>query len=52
MRRVKRYLQSIGQYSKTDKLDSKGIARMACERKFPRWKPGSKHIRELKKVLH
>lgn len=50
-KRVKRYLQSIGQYSKTDKLDSKGIARMACERKFPRWKPGSKHIRELRGVL-
>ena len=50
-KRVKRYLQSIGQYSKTDKLDSKGIARMACERKFPKWKPGSQHIRELRGVL-
>lgn len=50
-KRVKHYLQSIGQYSKTDKLDSKGISRMACERKFTKWKPGSKHIRELRVVL-
>lgn len=50
-KRVKRYLQSIGQYSKTDKLDSKGIAKMACERKFKKWKPASKHIRQLRTVL-
>jgi len=50
-KRVKHYLQSIGQYSKTDKLDSKGISRMACERKFTKWKPASKHIRELRVVL-
>lgn len=50
-KRVKRYLQSIGQYSKTDKLDSKGIAKMACERKLKRWQPLSKHIRELRALL-
>lgn len=50
-KRVKLYLQSIGQYSKTDKLDSKGIAQMACERKLKRWKPLSKHIRELRALL-
>ena len=39
--RVKRYLQSIGQYSKTDKLDAKGICRLACERKVTLWRPFS-----------
>lgn len=47
-KKVKKYLESIGQYSKTDKLDSKGIAQMACERKLKRWKPGSKKIREVR----
>jgi len=50
-KKVKRYLESIGQYSKTDKLDSKGIAQMACERKFVKWRPASKHIRELRALL-
>ena len=50
-KKVKRFLQSIGQYSKTDKLDSKGIAAMACERRLKRWKPISKHIRELRALL-
>ena len=50
-KRVKRFLQSIGQYSKTDKLDSKGIAQMACERKFKKWLPLSKQIRELRALL-
>jgi len=50
-KKVKRYLQSIGQYSKTDKQDSKGIAAMACERKLKKWKPLSKHIRELRTLL-
>ena len=50
-KKVKRYLQSIGQYSKTDKLDSKGLAEMACERKLKKWKPLSKHIRELRTLL-
>jgi len=50
-KKVKRYLESIGQYSKTDKLDSKGIAQMACERKFVKWKPASGHIRELRALL-
>lgn len=50
-KKVKRFLQSIGQYSKTDKLDSKGIAKMACERKLKRWSPLSKQIRELRALL-
>jgi len=50
-KRVKRYLQSLGQYSKTDKMDSKGIAKMACERNLKKWKPSSQHIRQLRTVL-
>lgn len=50
-KKVKRFLQSIGQYSKTDKLDSKGLAEMACERRLKKWKPLSKDIRELRTLL-
>jgi len=50
-KRVKLYLRSIGQESKTDKLDAKGICRMACERKFRSWKPLSKNIYKLRTAL-
>lgn len=50
-KRVKKYLQSIGQYSKTDKLDAKGICQMACERKFKLWKPASPNILKLRTAL-
>jgi len=50
-KRVKRYLEVLGHKSKTDKLDGKGIARMACERKIKTWTPVSKHIRELRTAL-
>ena len=50
-KRVKKYLQSIGQYSKTDVLDAKGICQMACERKFKLWKPGSPNILKLRAAL-
>jgi len=50
-KRVKLYLRSIGQESKTDKLDARGICRMACERKFRLWKPASKNIYKLRTAL-
>lgn len=50
-KKVKRYLQSIGQYSKTDKLDSKGIAGMACERNLKEWVPISANVRKLRAIL-
>lgn len=50
-KRVKKYLEVIGQKSKTDKLDGKGIAQMACERKFKPWTPISSHIMELRTIL-
>lgn len=49
--RVKKYLQSIGQYSKTDKLDAKGICRMACERKLKLWKPFSPKMMQIRATL-
>lgn len=50
-KRVKYYLESIGQYSKTDKLDSMGMAQMACERKLKSWKPCSPQSRELRTLF-
>jgi len=50
-KRVKLYLRSIGQESKTDKLDARGICRMACERKFRLWQPASKNIYRLRTAL-
>lgn len=50
-RRVKLYLRSIGQESKTDKLDARGICQMACERKFRLWQPFSKNIYKLRTAL-
>lgn len=49
--RVKKYLQSIGQHSKTDKLDAKGICRMACERKLKRWRPFSSKLMQIRAAL-
>ena len=50
-KRVKKYLEVIGHKSKNDKLDGKGIAIMACERKLKLWQPFSKHIRKLRTLL-
>jgi len=50
-KRVKKYLEVIGHKSKNDKLDGKGIATMACERKLKPWKPASQHIRKLRTLL-
>ncbi len=49
--RVKKYLQSVGQYSKTDKEDARGICRMACERKMKRWQPFSSKIIKIRTAL-
>jgi len=50
-KRVKKYLQSIGHKSKNDKLDGRGIAQMACERKLARWKPISPQIHAIRAIL-
>lgn len=49
--RVKKYLQSIGQYSKTDKLDARGICQMGCERKLKLWQPVTPHIMAIRSAL-
>lgn len=46
--RSKKYLESIGLKSKTDKLDAKGLAQMGAEQNLPIWQPFSVHIYELK----
>ena len=48
---MKQYLKYIGQESKNDKLDAKGICQLACERKLRLWKPCSKHIIAIRTAL-
>jgi len=40
----KRYLQSLGFRSKTDKIDAKGLAMMGCEQELYRWQPASTQL--------
>lgn len=49
--RVKKFLHSIGQYSKNDQLDARGICRLASERNVRLWKPFSPQTMELRGVL-
>lgn len=49
--RVKYFLLSINQISKTDRVDAKGICRMACEQKQKLWKPSSPNIMKLRSAL-
>lgn len=46
--KAKRYLQAIGNKSKNDKIDAKGLARMGLEQRLPLWKPLSKNIYRLR----
>jgi transposase len=46
--RSKKYLESLGFKSKTDKLDAKGLAQMGAEQNLQTWQPFSNHIYELK----
>ncbi len=47
-KKAKRYAESLGTNSKTDKLDSKALARMGVERELEIWQPGSPAFRKLK----
>lgn len=49
--RVKYYLLSLNQISKTDKVDASGICRMACEVKQKQWQPCSPNIMKLRSLL-
>lgn len=46
--KAKKYMQSLGLRSKNDRIDSKGLCRMACEQKLPQWKPMSKELYQLR----
>ncbi|SFF11689.1 IS110 family transposase [Thermophagus xiamenensis] len=45
---AKKYIESLGLRSKTDKLDAKALGQMGVERKLSVWHPASKNIRILK----
>ena len=47
-KKAKRYAESLGTNSKTDKLDSKALAQMGLERELELWRPGSPVFRKLK----
>jgi len=47
---AKKFAESIGYKSKTDKLDAKSLGRMGVERILTRWKPCSKNIKVLKNL--
>lgn len=45
------YLKSLNLKSKTDKIDAAGLAQMGLERQLPIWKPTSKQMQCLKKLV-
>jgi transposase len=45
---AKKYLQSTGIKSKNDKIDAKGLARMAAERSLDQWQPLSEFFFKLR----
>jgi transposase len=47
---AKKYGQSLGVESKTDRIDSKTLAQMGLERKLRRWEPFSSHFQKLKRL--
>jgi transposase len=46
--KAKRYLQAIGNKSKTDKMDATGLAQMSLEQRLPLWEPLSRNIYQLR----
>ena len=46
--KAKKYMQSLGYKSKTDKIDAKGLARMGAEQQLERWMPFSENIYKLR----
>jgi transposase len=47
---AKKYGQSLGFESKTDKIDAKMLAQMGLERKLRTWEPFSPHFQKLKRL--
>lgn len=48
--KTKKYAQSLGQRSKTDRIDARILAQLGLERKLRAWNPQSSNMRRLKKI--
>lgn len=48
--RSKRYLQSLGLRSKTDKIDAKGLSLMGCEQNLEIWQPSNPDLLKLRSI--
>ncbi len=48
--KAKKYMQSLGLKSKTDKIDAAGLARMGAEQKLDRWKAPKESIMALRYI--
>lgn len=46
----KRYIQSLGIRSKTDKIDARGLAMMGIEQQLDIWQPGSSQLLKLRSL--
>lgn len=50
-RRTKAYFKSLGQKTKTDRVDAKGLASMALDRKLKPWQPVSEQIYHIRQLI-
>lgn len=48
--KAKHYLRSLGQKTKTDKMDALGLARMGAQQRLDNWQPPSEHMLSLKRL--
>jgi transposase len=48
--KAKKYKESLGLKSKTDRIDARGLAQMACEQKCTEWRPLSDNIYRLRLI--
>ena len=48
--KAKKYLQSLGNKSKNDKIDARGLAQMGAEQQLMHWKPFSESIYALRSL--
>lgn len=48
--KAKHYLRSLGQKTKTDKMDALGLARMGAQQRLKNWQPPSEHMLKLKRL--
>jgi len=48
--KAKKYKESLGLKSKTDRIDARGLAQMACEQGLSRWQPLSVNIYRMRLV--